>query len=70
MDAAGECLTYHETITRVYLADAQPEQRSALRFLLLDLMMEVVAKDSDWSATLAKAPTTGLDMLPIGLVHP
>jgi DNA-binding NarL/FixJ family response regulator len=54
---------YHGRMTRVYLADAQPEERSALRLLLLDLKMEVVGEASDWSTTLAKAPTTGLDML-------
>jgi DNA-binding NarL/FixJ family response regulator len=50
-------------MTRVYLADAQPEERSALRLLLNDLKMQVVGEASDWSIALAKAPTTGLDML-------
>jgi DNA-binding NarL/FixJ family response regulator len=50
-------------MTRVFLADAQLEERSALRLLILDLMMEVVGEASDWSTTLAMAPTTGLDML-------
>jgi DNA-binding NarL/FixJ family response regulator len=54
---------YHETMTCVYLADAQPEERSALRLLLLDLTMEVVGEAADWTTTLAQAPTTGLDML-------
>ena len=54
---------YHGTMTRVYLADAQPEERSALRLLLLDLKMDVVGEASDWSTTLARAPTTSLDML-------
>ena len=54
---------YHGTMTRVYLADAQPEERSALRLLLNDLKMQVVGEASDWSIALAKAPTTGLDML-------
>jgi DNA-binding NarL/FixJ family response regulator len=31
--------------------------------MLLDLKMEVVGEASDWSTTLLKAPTTGLDML-------
>ena len=62
-DVIGECTLYHETTTRVYLADAQLEERSALRLVLLDLNMEVVGEASDWSTTLAKAPTTGLDML-------
>ncbi len=37
-------------MTRVYLADAKPEERSALRLLLLDLKMEVVGE----AATLAR----------------
>jgi DNA-binding NarL/FixJ family response regulator len=48
---------------RVYLADAKPEERSALRLLLLDINMEVVGEADDWSTTLAKAPATRLDML-------
>ena len=54
---------YHETMTRVYIADAQTEERSALRLLLLDLNMEVVGETADWPTTLAQAPATSLDML-------
>jgi DNA-binding NarL/FixJ family response regulator len=50
-------------MTRVYVADALPEVRSALRLLLLDLKMEVVGEAADWSTTLANAPATRLDML-------
>ena len=50
-------------MTRVFLADSQNEERSALRLLLLDLKMEVVGEAADWPATLAKAPATNLDML-------
>jgi DNA-binding NarL/FixJ family response regulator len=50
-------------MTRVFLADSQNEERSALRLLLLDLMMEVVGEADDWSSTLALAPATDLDML-------
>ena len=50
-------------MTRVYLADAQREERSALRLVLLDLKMEVVGEAADWTTTLAQAPATGLDML-------
>ena len=49
-------------MTRVYIADALIEERSALRLMLLDLGMEVVGEASDWPTTLANAPTTGLDM--------
>ena len=54
---------YYDNLTRVYLADAQPEERSALRLVLIDLNMIVVGEADDWSTTLAMAPTTGLDML-------
>jgi len=50
-------------MTRVYLADAKPEERSALRLLLLDLKMEVVGEAADWPTTLANAPASLLDML-------
>jgi DNA-binding NarL/FixJ family response regulator len=63
MDASGERWLYHETMTRVYLADAQREERSALRLLLMDLKMEVVGEAADWPTTLAQAPATNLDML-------
>ncbi len=59
---------------RVYLADSQREERSALRLVLLDLYMEVVGEAADWPTTLAQAPATNLDMLlvdwdllPVGL---
>jgi DNA-binding NarL/FixJ family response regulator len=50
-------------MTRVYVADAKSEERSALRLLLLDLNMEVVGEAADWPTTLANAPATRLDML-------
>ncbi|MGB7873732.1 MAG: response regulator, partial [Anaerolineales bacterium] len=50
-------------MTRLYLADALPEERSALRLLLLDLKMEVVGEAADWSTTLAQAPISRADML-------
>jgi DNA-binding NarL/FixJ family response regulator len=50
-------------MTRVYLADATPQERSALRLLLLDLNMEVVGEAADWATTLANAPASLLDML-------
>ena len=48
---------------RVYLADSQREERSALRLVLLDLYMEVAGEAADWPTTLAQAPSTNLDML-------
>jgi len=62
-DAFGECLLYYVCMTCVYLADARPEERSALRLLLLDLNMDVVGEAADWATTLAQAPTSRTDML-------
>ena len=62
-DASGEYWLYHEYMTRVYVADAKTEERSALRLLLLDLKMEVVGEAADWTTTLGNAPATSLDML-------
>jgi DNA-binding NarL/FixJ family response regulator len=50
-------------MTRVFLADSQPEVRSALRMMLLDLHMSVVGEAADWPATLAQAAPTQPDML-------
>lgn len=50
-------------MTRVYLADAKPEERSALRLVLLDLKMDVVGEAADWATTLAQAPLNHMDML-------
>jgi DNA-binding NarL/FixJ family response regulator len=60
---AGEYVLYYEYMTRVYVADAKPEERSALRLLLLDLHMEVVGEAADWDTTLAQAPVSRTDML-------
>jgi len=50
-------------MTRVYLADAKLEERSALRLTLLDLKMEVVGEAADWPTTLAQVPVSRADML-------
>jgi DNA-binding NarL/FixJ family response regulator len=50
-------------MTRVYIADALPEERSALRLMLLDLGMEVIGEAAEWPTTLLNAPATHLDML-------
>jgi len=63
LDVTGECLLYDESMTRIYLADSQLEERSALRLLLSDLKMEVVGEAADWSTTLAQAPISRADML-------
>jgi len=62
-DTSGECSLYYEYMTRVYLSDARPEERSALRVLLLDLNMEVVGEASDWFTTLVQVPISRIDML-------
>jgi DNA-binding NarL/FixJ family response regulator len=62
-DAPGECLLYDEYMTRVYVADALTEERSALRLMLLDLNMEVVGEAADWATALAQAPVRLTDML-------
>jgi two-component system response regulator DesR len=54
---------YDETMTCVYLADALPEERTALRLVLMDLNMDVVGEAADWPTTLTQAPSTNLDML-------
>jgi DNA-binding NarL/FixJ family response regulator len=50
-------------MTRVYLADAKPEERSALRLVLLDLNMEVVGEAADWVTTFAQVPISNTDMM-------
>lgn len=48
---------------RVYLSDANPEELSALRLMLLDMQMEVVGEGSDWATTLAQVPERSIDLL-------
>ena len=59
----GECSLYDECMIRVFVADAVPEERSALRLMLLDLDMEVTGEAADWTTTLAQAPGSFTDML-------
>jgi DNA-binding NarL/FixJ family response regulator len=55
---------------RVYLADAYPDERSALRLLLMHLNLQIVGEASDWPSALALAPATRPDMVVVdwGLV--
>jgi DNA-binding NarL/FixJ family response regulator len=62
-DVVGEFVSYDMNMTRVYVADAKPEERSALRLVLLDLKMEVVGEAADWATTLVQAPIKQTDML-------
>jgi DNA-binding NarL/FixJ family response regulator len=54
-------------MTRVFLADAQSEERSALRLMLQDLQMEVVGEAVDWMTVPANAPATNPDMILVDL---
>lgn len=62
-DAPGELVLYDEYMTRVYIADALTEERSALRLVLLDLNMEVAGLAADWATALAEAPARFTDIL-------
>jgi DNA-binding NarL/FixJ family response regulator len=62
-DAPGEYVLYDESMTRVFIADALPKERSALRLVLLDLNMEVVGEAANWATTLAQSPALRPDML-------
>ena len=62
-DAVGEYLLYDEYMTRVYVADALTEERSALRLMLLDLNMELAGEAADWATVLAQAPVRFTDIL-------
>ncbi len=62
-DAPGEVLAYAGDMTRVYVADAPTEARTALRLMLIDLNMEVVGEAADWITTLEQAPLHHTEML-------
>lgn len=51
------------SMIRVFIANAKAEERSALRFMLLSLKLEVVGDASNWQTVLAKAPTTNFNLL-------
>ncbi len=50
-------------MVRVYIADALPSERLALRLMLLDLNMEIAGEADDWSITLAQTPICQTDIL-------
>lgn len=64
-DVAGECLLYHEYMTRVYVSDAKKDELAALRLLILDLKMQVAGEATDWPTTLVQVPVNRIDMLVI-----
>ena len=59
----GSFVLYDEYMTRVYVADALAEERSALRLMLLDLNMELAGEAADWATALAQAPASLMNML-------
>ncbi len=56
---------YDEYMIRVFISDGKPEERAALRIVLLDLNMEVAGEADDWSTTLVQVPINNIDMLVI-----
>jgi DNA-binding NarL/FixJ family response regulator len=50
-------------MTRVFLADAKTETRSAMRLLLADMQMQVVGEANNWQSALAQVPGINPDML-------
>ena len=50
-------------MTRVFLADARTETRSAMRLLLADMQMQVVGEAVDWPSALTQVPIINPDML-------
>jgi DNA-binding NarL/FixJ family response regulator len=63
LHATGEGSIQDESMIRVFLADAKPEERSALRLMLQDLQMDVVGEAVDWMTVPATAPVTNPDMV-------
>jgi DNA-binding NarL/FixJ family response regulator len=50
-------------MTRVYVANANADERSALILMLQDLQMELAGEAADWPTTQAQAPISHADML-------
>lgn len=63
MDVAGRLLRYAKSMTRVYVANSNYDERSALILLLLDMQMDIAGESDDWLTTLAEAPLSRADML-------
>jgi len=53
-------------VIRVYIADALPQERLALRLVLIDLNMEIAGEADNWLTTLAEMPIRSIDMLVAG----
>lgn len=63
MDVAGRLLHYSIYMTRVYVANENADERSALILLLQDMQLEIAGEAADWPTTLAQAPISRSDML-------
>jgi DNA-binding NarL/FixJ family response regulator len=50
-------------MTRVFLADAHPDESSALRLMLMDLNMSVVGESTNWAEAMSELPNTLPDIL-------
>jgi len=50
-------------MVRVYIADAMPSERLALRLMLWDLNLEIAGEAENWSTALAEIPIRSTDML-------
>ena len=59
MDVSKEGLKYDELMTRIYLADALPEERAAIKLLLLDMSMDVIGEAGDWETYHRPSAWTG-----------
>jgi DNA-binding NarL/FixJ family response regulator len=59
-------------MTHAFLADAQPEERSALRLMLQDLKIDVVGEAFDWTTVKARAAQCRPEMVMVdfGLLPP
>ncbi len=62
-DVTGAFSIYTVSMIQIYIADALPDERTALRLLILHLEMEVVGEAADWKTTLVEAPLTNMDLL-------
>lgn len=65
VDVAAAVCCYAKAMTRVFIANRQPEARAAFRLLLLVLDMQVVGEAADWPTTMMLAPAMQPDMVVI-----
>jgi DNA-binding NarL/FixJ family response regulator len=58
-------------MTNVFIADAQPDERSALRLMLVDLKMNIVGEGGSWKTILEKVHDSKPDLVLVdwGLVE-